>query len=128
MAKRLHVLLESVVQVPVNFVVIFLSVTSKNYFCRGLTTQTVFYCLSMLNKQLQGVDKPLADAKIFDFIAFLQLCQKNASAKNTDKLYWLNKCELTDAAVSLTADQLSKMTTIEVTYFLILKKLMSHLG
>jgi hypothetical protein len=37
---------------------------------------------SMLNKQLQGANKTLVDAKakMSGFTAFLQLCQKNVSA------------------------------------------------
>jgi roadblock/LC7 domain-containing protein len=39
--------------------------------------------LNMLNKQLQGANKTLVHtkAKTYGFIAFLQLCQKNVSAK-----------------------------------------------
>jgi hypothetical protein len=56
----------------------------------------IFEKLNMLNKQLQGANT-LVDtkAKAFGFIAFLQLCQKNVSAKKIDQCYWLNKCEVT---------------------------------
>jgi hypothetical protein len=46
----------------------------------------IFEKLNMLNKQLRGANKTLVDAKakIFGFIAFLQLCRNNISATKFD--------------------------------------------
>ena len=59
----------------------------------------IFEKLNVLNKQLQGTNKNLVDAKIFGFISFIELCQKHISDKNFHQFYWLKKCEITDAAV-----------------------------
>lgn len=73
----------------------------------------IFEKLNILNKQLQGANKTLveAKAKIFGFITFLQLCEKNVSAKKFDQFYLLSKCDVTDAAVLIIADHLSKMAS-----------------
>ena len=57
----------------------------------------IFEKLNVLNKQLQGTNKTLVDAKakIFGFISFIELCQKHISDKNFDQFYWLKKCEMT---------------------------------
>jgi hypothetical protein len=72
----------------------------------------IFEKLNMLNKQLQGKSKALVDAKAktFVFTAFLQLCQNNVSIrKQIYQFYWLNKCQITDTPILVTADHLSKM-------------------
>lgn len=68
----------------------------------------IFEKLNMLNKQLQGTNKTLVDAKakIFGFITFTELCQKHISDKNFDLFHWLKKCEVTDAAVLVIVDHL----------------------
>jgi hypothetical protein len=62
---------------------------------------------------VQGTSKTLVDAKAktLGFISFMQLCQRNVSAKKSDKFYWRNKCDVTDADVFVTADHLSKMAS-----------------
>ncbi|XP_038656942.1 zinc finger BED domain-containing protein 5-like [Scyliorhinus canicula] len=68
----------------------------------------IFEKLNVLNKQLQGTNKTLVDAKakIFGFISFIELCQKHISDKNFDQFHWLKKCEPTDAAVLVIVDHL----------------------
>jgi hypothetical protein len=60
----------------------------------------------MLNKQLEGKQDSV-DA--FGFTAFLQLCQKNVSAKKSDQFDWQNKCAVTDVAVLVIVDHMNKM-------------------
>lgn len=71
----------------------------------------IFEKLNMLNKQLQGANKTLIDAKskIFGFIGLLQLYKNNVSDKKFEQFYWLNKCEVTDSAVLVIVDHLGKM-------------------
>lgn len=68
----------------------------------------IFEKLNVLNKQLQGTNKTLVDAKtkIFGFITFLELCQKHISERNFELFHWLKKCEVTDAAVLVIVDHL----------------------
>ncbi|XP_076042678.1 zinc finger BED domain-containing protein 5-like [Oratosquilla oratoria] len=68
----------------------------------------IFEKLNVLNKQLQGTNKTLVDAKakIFGFISLIELCQKHISNKNFDQFHWLNKCEPTDTAVQVIVDHL----------------------
>ena len=49
----------------------------------------IFEKLNVLNKQLQGANKTLVDAKakIFGFILFMQLCQKHISDKKFDQFH-----------------------------------------
>ena len=71
----------------------------------------IFEKLNVLNKQLQGTNKTLVDAKakLFSFILFIKLCQKHISDKNFDQFYWLKKCEMTDAAVLVIVDHLKSL-------------------
>ena len=73
----------------------------------------IFEKLNMLNKQLQGSNKTLVDAKtkIFGFVTFIEVCQKNISHKNFDQFHWLKKCEVTDAAVLVIVDHLKIMAS-----------------
>ncbi|XP_038630630.1 SCAN domain-containing protein 3-like, partial [Scyliorhinus canicula] len=66
----------------------------------------IFEKLNVLNKQLQGTNKTLVDAKakIFGFISFIELCQKHIYDKHFDQFHWLKKCEPTDAAVLVIVD------------------------
>ncbi|XP_038669014.1 SCAN domain-containing protein 3-like [Scyliorhinus canicula] len=68
----------------------------------------IFEKLNVLNKQLQGTNKTLVDAKakIFGFISIIELCQKHISDKSFDQFHWLKKCEPTDAAVLVIVDHL----------------------
>lgn len=68
----------------------------------------IFEKLNVLNKQLQGTNETLVDAKakILGFISFIELCQKHISDKNVYQFHWLKKCELTDAAVLVIVDHL----------------------
>ncbi len=71
----------------------------------------IFEKLNMLNKQLQGKNMTLVNSKskIFGFITFLELSQKNVSSKIFGQFYWLNKCEVTDAALLIIVDHLKTM-------------------
>ncbi|PRD30167.1 UNVERIFIED_CONTAM: hypothetical protein NCL1_27247 [Trichonephila clavipes] len=68
---------------------------------------------NLFNKQLQGSIKTLVDAKMkmFDLVTFIEVCQKNISHKNFDQLYWLKKCEATDAAVLAIVNHLKIMAS-----------------
>ncbi|XP_023238193.1 SCAN domain-containing protein 3-like [Centruroides sculpturatus] len=61
----------------------------------------IFEKLNLLNKQLQGPNKTLVDAKakIFGFIKNLELNQKHVSNKNFEQFHWLNKCDVSDSAI-----------------------------
>ena len=73
----------------------------------------IFEKLNLLNKQLQGSNKTLLDAKtkIFGFVSFIEVCQKNISNKIFDQFHWLKKCEVTDAAVLVIVDHLKIMAS-----------------
>lgn len=73
----------------------------------------IFEKLNLLNKQLQGSNKTLLDAKtkIFGFVSFIEVCQKNISNKISDQFHWLKKCEVTDAAVLVIVDHLKIMAS-----------------
>ncbi|GFW85386.1 SCAN domain-containing protein 3 [Trichonephila clavipes] len=53
----------------------------------------IFEKLNILNKQLQGTNKTLVDAKakIFGFITNIELCQKHINNKNFEQFHWLPK-------------------------------------
>ncbi|XP_058019693.1 protein FAM200C-like isoform X3 [Ahaetulla prasina] len=61
----------------------------------------IFEKLDTLNKQLQGTNKTLVDAKakIFGFITLIELCQKHICEKRFHMFYWLKKCKVTATAV-----------------------------
>ncbi|OAF70159.1 hypothetical protein A3Q56_02097 [Intoshia linei] len=63
----------------------------------------------MLNKQLQGMDKTLVDAKskIFGFVTLLYYIY----LKLFDQFYYLKKCEVTDAAVLVIIDHLKLLAS-----------------
>ena len=86
-----------------------LSTTDGKAFISYLTD--IFEKLGNLNKQLQGADMTLVDAKakIFGFITMLESCQKNISKQNFSQFYWLNKCEVTNDAVTVIADHLNML-------------------
>ncbi|KFM82725.1 SCAN domain-containing protein 3, partial [Stegodyphus mimosarum] len=54
----------------------------------------IFEKLNILNRQLQGANKTLVDAKakIFGFITLSELCQKYINNKNFEQFHWLQKC------------------------------------
>ena len=57
----------------------------------------IFEKLCSLNKQLQGADATLCDAKakIFGFVTFISLCKDNIMSKCYVQFPWLKKCEIT---------------------------------
>ncbi|XP_071033055.1 protein FAM200C-like [Parasteatoda tepidariorum] len=64
--------------------------------------------LNILNKQLQGANKTLVDAraKMFGFITLIELYQKYINNKNFEQFHWLQKCEVNDIALLVIVDQL----------------------
>ncbi|XP_071037949.1 protein FAM200C-like [Parasteatoda tepidariorum] len=64
--------------------------------------------LNILNKQPQGTNKTLIDAKakIFGFITLIELCQKYSNSKNFEQLHWLQKCEVNDTDLLVIVNQL----------------------
>ncbi|GFS51518.1 uncharacterized protein TNCV_549581 [Trichonephila clavipes] len=73
----------------------------------------IFEKLNLLNKKLQGSNKTLLDVKmkIFGFVIFIEVCQKNISHKNFDQFHWLKTYEVTDAAVLVIVDHLKLMAS-----------------
>ncbi|CAK9796312.1 Protein ZBED8 [Anthophora quadrimaculata] len=57
--------------------------------------------VNVLNKQLQGSNKTLVDAKakIFGFITTIEINRKHLSTKNFEQFYWLQKCEISETAL-----------------------------
>ncbi|GFW28208.1 protein ZBED8 [Trichonephila clavipes] len=72
----------------------------------------IFEKLNTLNKQLQGTNKTLVDAKakIFGFITNIELCQKHINNKNFEQFHWLQKCELTDTALLVIVNHLNNLS------------------
>ncbi|GFU25463.1 SCAN domain-containing protein 3 [Nephila pilipes] len=72
----------------------------------------IFEKLNILNKQLQGPNKTLVDAKakIFDFINNIELYQKHINNRNFDQFHWLQKCEVTDAAIFVIFNHLNTIS------------------
>ncbi|XP_040583491.1 protein FAM200C-like [Lepeophtheirus salmonis] len=68
----------------------------------------IFKKLNMLNKQLQGSNRTLVDAKknIFGFVTFIEACQEKISHKLFDQFHWLKKFEVTDHAILVIVDRL----------------------
>ncbi|XP_071042039.1 SCAN domain-containing protein 3-like [Parasteatoda tepidariorum] len=68
----------------------------------------IFEKLNILNKQLQGTNKTLVDAKakIFGFVTLIELCQKSIKKKNFEQFHWLQKCEVNDTALLVIVDHL----------------------
>ena len=56
----------------------------------------IFEKLCSLNKQLQGADATLCDAKakIFGFVTFLSLCKSNILSKSYVQFLLLKKCDV----------------------------------
>ena len=73
----------------------------------------IFEKLNLLNKQLQGSNKTLLDAKtkIFGFVSFIEAFQKNISHRIFDQFHWLKRSEVTDAAVIVIVDHLQIMAS-----------------
>ncbi|CAH2108909.1 unnamed protein product [Euphydryas editha] len=69
----------------------------------------IFEKLNILNKQLQGPNKTLVDAKakIFGFITNIELYQKHINNKNFEQFHWLQKCEVTDTALLVIVNHLN---------------------
>ncbi|CAI9718247.1 domain-containing 3-like [Octopus vulgaris] len=84
-----------------------LSTTDGKAFVSYLTD--IFEKLGNLNKQLQGANMTLIDAKakIFGFITALELWKKKFSKRNFSELYWLSKCEITNDAGIVIIDHLN---------------------
>ncbi|GFT94395.1 protein ZBED8 [Trichonephila clavipes] len=72
----------------------------------------IFEKLNILNKQLQGTNKTLVDAKakIFGFITNIELCQKHINNKNFEQFHWLQKCEATDTALLVIVNHLNNLS------------------
>lgn len=72
----------------------------------------IFEKLNKLNKELQGSNKTLVDAKakIFGFATFIELCQNNVNNKNFGQFYWLQRCEVTDEAVRVIVEHLQNLS------------------
>ncbi|XP_036357556.1 protein ZBED8-like [Octopus sinensis] len=84
-----------------------LSTTDGKAFVSYLTD--IFEKLGNLNKQLQGANMTLIDAKakIFGFITAPELWKKKFSKRNFSELYWLSKCEITNDAGIVIIDHLN---------------------
>jgi len=61
----------------------------------------IFEKLNVLNKQLQGPNKTLVDAKakIFGFITNLECILEHIKNRNFGQFYWLQKCDVTETAL-----------------------------
>ncbi|GFX74790.1 SCAN domaincontaining protein 3like [Trichonephila clavipes] len=72
----------------------------------------IFEKLNILNKQLQGTNKTLVDAKakIFGFITNIELCQKHINNKNFEQFHWLQKCEVTHTALLVIVNNLNNLS------------------
>ncbi|GFX56471.1 uncharacterized protein TNCV_74171 [Trichonephila clavipes] len=72
----------------------------------------IFEKLNILNKQLQGTNKTLVDAKakIFGFITNIELCQKHVNNKNLEQFDWLQKCEVTDTTLHVIVYHLNNLS------------------
>ena len=71
----------------------------------------IFEKLCSLNKQLQGANATLCDAKakIFWFVTFLDLCRCNISSRNFRQFPCLKECAETDEAKNVIVDHLKMM-------------------
>ena len=70
-----------------------------------------FEKLCSLNKQLQGADATLCDAKakIFGFVTFLSLCRGNILSKSYVQFLWLKECDVTQEANTVIAEHLEML-------------------
>ena len=71
----------------------------------------IFEKLCSLNKQLQGADATLCDAKakIFGFVTFLSLCRGNILSKSYVQFPWLKECDVTQEANTVIAEHLEML-------------------
>ena len=71
----------------------------------------IFEKLCSLNKQLQGADATLCDAKakIFGFVIFLSLCRGNILSKSYVQFPWLKECDATQEASTVIAEHLEML-------------------
>ena len=71
----------------------------------------IFEKLCSLNKQLQGADATLCDAKakIFGFVTFLSLCRGNILSNSYFQFPWLKKCDVTQEANTVIAKHLEML-------------------
>ncbi|CAK9816137.1 SCAN domain-containing protein 3 [Anthophora plagiata] len=69
----------------------------------------IFEKLNILDKQLQGTNKTLVDAKakIFGFNTHIELCQEHINNKNFEQFHWLQKCEVTDTSLLVIVNHLN---------------------
>ncbi|GFV21807.1 protein ZBED8 [Trichonephila clavipes] len=72
----------------------------------------LLHTLNILNKQLQGTNKILVDAKAkaFGFITNIELCQKHINNKDFEQFHWLQKCEVTDTALLVIVNHLNNLS------------------
>ncbi|XP_065652875.1 zinc finger BED domain-containing protein 5-like [Hydra vulgaris] len=72
----------------------------------------IFEKLNILNKELQGTNKTLVDAKakIFGFITFIELFEKDVYQKHFEKFHWLQKCEVTDTTILNIVEHLKNLS------------------
>ena len=73
----------------------------------------IFEKLCTLNKQLQGANATLCDAKakIFGFATFLSLCRSNIFSKSYVQFSWLKECDVTPEANITIAKHLEILIT-----------------
>ncbi|XP_017888660.1 protein ZBED8-like [Ceratina calcarata] len=73
----------------------------------------IFDKLNILNKQLQGTNETLVDAKakIFAFITNLELSKNRFNVRNFEQFYWLQKVEVFDTALHIIQSHLSILST-----------------
>ncbi|XP_065664563.1 SCAN domain-containing protein 3-like [Hydra vulgaris] len=85
----------------------------------------VFEKLNILNKELQGTNKTLVDAKakIFGFITSIELFEKDAYQKQFEKFHRLQKCEVTDTAILNIVEHLKNLSADLKRRFSNLKKI-----
>ena len=84
-----------------------LSTTDGKAYVSYLTD--IFEKLGNLNKQLQGANMTLIEAKtkIFGFITALELYQKRILKNNFSDFHWLAKCEITNDVAIVIIDHLN---------------------
>ncbi|XP_026475534.1 protein ZBED8-like [Ctenocephalides felis] len=72
----------------------------------------IFEKLNILNKQLQGPNKTLVDAKakIFGFITNIELYIKQVGNRNFEQFHWLQKCKATSNALLVMTNHLDKVS------------------
>ena len=73
----------------------------------------IFEKLCSLNKQLQGANGTLCDAKakIFGLVTFLSLCRSSVFSKSYVQFSWLKECDVTQEANTAIAKNLEILIT-----------------